>query len=616
MHVDRWHGAGTGRPVPPLALAQALETTRSVLGHAIRSRAAVVAALASPYAPRRPTETALYALVREHLETFVSWARETYEKPLPRYVEQELRAYLKCGVFAHGFVRCRCDACGHELLVAFSCKGRGVCPSCAGRRMANTAAHLVDRVLPVLPVRQWVLSLPWELRRFAAFKADVLGALARVFVEAIFARYRAAAKDGDASGRACGAVTFVQRFGGSLNLNVHFHVVVVDGVFTRDGAGRVRFCEAPPPITTDLDGVARHVKSRIVAWLRRRGYLDERPLEERGDGAPEPTAMDACAAIAMHRGTFARLTADDPGTPDDDTAAPRSHASAARDGFDVHAGVRIEGADTLGRERLCRYGARPALALDRLRRMRDGRVSYRVKYARRGRSDCRVMTPVECLARLSALVPPPRLPLVRYHGVLGPRSSWRKDVVPTGPPAARGACGATEPCGQRADGADGEAAAEERDGDAAVATRPEAAPPSGSATKPPSGARATAPWLSDADIQTQAVASAACHETSDTRGMVGRVMLVAPATIALDASKPTLARTLARATSRIDWATLLRRTFEVDVLECARCHGRLRVLGAVTVPAEARAILERLGFDTEAPPAARARDPTEFDDVA
>jgi hypothetical protein len=54
--------------------------------------------------------------------------------------------------------------CGHDFMVAFSCKGRGLCPSCNARRMAETAAHLVDHVIPPLPVRQWVLSVPKRLR--------------------------------------------------------------------------------------------------------------------------------------------------------------------------------------------------------------------------------------------------------------------------------------------------------------------------------------------------------------------------------------------------------------------------------------------------------------------
>jgi hypothetical protein len=119
----------------------------------------LVATLAAPYLPRRPTETVLYELVRQNLESFLAYAREHYDSGLPRYVENELRAYLRCGLFSEGFLRCRCDACGHDLLVAFSCKSRTVCPSCAGRRMANASATIVDRVLPDVPLRQYVLTL-------------------------------------------------------------------------------------------------------------------------------------------------------------------------------------------------------------------------------------------------------------------------------------------------------------------------------------------------------------------------------------------------------------------------------------------------------------------------
>jgi hypothetical protein len=99
---------------------------------------------------RRPEESVLYDVVRAELESFLARARER-DRTVPRFVERELRAYLGCGILAHGFVRVRCDACGCERLVAFSCKGRGFCPSCGGRRMADTAAHLVDRVLPEVP---------------------------------------------------------------------------------------------------------------------------------------------------------------------------------------------------------------------------------------------------------------------------------------------------------------------------------------------------------------------------------------------------------------------------------------------------------------------------------
>ena len=79
-----------------------------------------------------------------------------HHTPKP-YVRQAFRKYLECGIFAHGFARAWCDDCGHDYFVAYSCKGRGVCPSCNTRRMVETAAHLCDHVFPRLPVRQWVL---------------------------------------------------------------------------------------------------------------------------------------------------------------------------------------------------------------------------------------------------------------------------------------------------------------------------------------------------------------------------------------------------------------------------------------------------------------------------
>ena len=93
---------------------------------------------------------------------------------MPRYVDEEFEAYLKCGRLEHGFLRVRCERCHAEKLVAFSCKRRGFCPSCGGRRMAETAALLVDELLPRQPIRHWVLSLPFALRYLLATRPEVL----------------------------------------------------------------------------------------------------------------------------------------------------------------------------------------------------------------------------------------------------------------------------------------------------------------------------------------------------------------------------------------------------------------------------------------------------------
>src|SRR5690606_32682936 len=129
---------------------------------------------------------ALFPLVRDNLEGFLEQCRSTYKSGIPRYAEKELREYLKCGIQVYGFARAQCEECGHELLLAFSCKRRGVCPSCNTRRMSDTAARLVDTVLPDVRLRQWVLSVPFELRLELAKNPHALSACGRIFVEEIF----------------------------------------------------------------------------------------------------------------------------------------------------------------------------------------------------------------------------------------------------------------------------------------------------------------------------------------------------------------------------------------------------------------------------------------------
>ena len=102
--------------------------------------------------------------------------------------------------------------------------------------MADTAAHLVDRVIPDVPVRQWVLSPPHALRYRVAYDSPLLAALIRIFIRTIFSSLRRRARDCGIPRGHCGAVAFIQRFASSLNLHPHVHVLVLDGVFA--GLGR------------------------------------------------------------------------------------------------------------------------------------------------------------------------------------------------------------------------------------------------------------------------------------------------------------------------------------------------------------------------------------------
>lgn len=113
--------------------------------------------------------------------------------PPPAHVEREFRRYLECGILGHGLARARCAECGHDYLIAYSCKDRGVCPSCPTgipfghntRRMVETAAHLADHVMPRLPVRQWVLSVPKRLRCYLQSDPAVPTLALHIFLSAM-----------------------------------------------------------------------------------------------------------------------------------------------------------------------------------------------------------------------------------------------------------------------------------------------------------------------------------------------------------------------------------------------------------------------------------------------
>ena len=107
------------------------------------------------YRRHRPEDTLLYRIVEQHYPAFAALVSEQ-GRALPTFVQREFEAYLRCGRLEHGFLRVRCSTCHAEKLVAFSCKRRGFCPSCGARRMVDSAALLVDEVLPAVPIRQWV----------------------------------------------------------------------------------------------------------------------------------------------------------------------------------------------------------------------------------------------------------------------------------------------------------------------------------------------------------------------------------------------------------------------------------------------------------------------------
>ena len=187
-------------------------------------------------------------------------------------MERDFRRYLDCGILAHGFARARCGQCGHDFLIAFSCKGRGVCPSCNARRMVATAAHLTDYVLPPLPVRQRVLAVPKRLRYFLHRDADLQGAALRLCLRVVEQCLQAHSPGSGPAAR-LGAVAFIHRFGSTLNAHLHFHCVVIDGVFDAAAAGGVIFSAATGLEASAIADVQACVRRRLLRVFVRRGLL-------------------------------------------------------------------------------------------------------------------------------------------------------------------------------------------------------------------------------------------------------------------------------------------------------------------------------------------------------
>jgi len=322
--------------------------------------------------------------------------------------------------------------------------------------MAETAANLVDRVLPEVPMRQWVLSLPFSLRYRLAYDRTSVTPVLNAFVRAVFASLRRRARERyDVVNIKCGSVTFIQRFGGAANLNVHFHALVIDGVYVvPPHAPQVKFFSLPAPSTEEVARVLADTAGRIARALERAGLGAD--AEADGD---DPLTRDDPMSAALYAAAVQGRVATGPragqrttrlGDPaqavEELSRAAVRCATLAQ--MSLHADVAVRADDRAGLERLARYVARPSLATERLRRLDDGRICYRLRHRWRDGTSHLVFEPQELLARLAALIPPPRAHQVRYFGILAPCAGWRDHVVPAQEQAAD-AGGDPDPCFHR-----------------------------------------------------------------------------------------------------------------------------------------------------------------------
>ena len=387
------------------------------------------------YARHRPETTLLSQLVEQHYPVFRELRAEA-GRPLPDYVEAEFDAYLKCGRLEEGFLRLRCEQCHAEKLVAFSCKKRGFCPSCGARRMAETAALLADEILPERPLRQWVLSLPMALRFLLATRPAVLSAVLGVVYRTISGHLLGEARLTRRDGHT-GAVTLIQRFGSALNLNVHLHMIFVDGAYRSDGTAPPVFHPVPPPATADLQALVQRIAERLGRMLERRGLI-ERDAENAwlsGDSGEVGALDDLIGHSITYRIAVGPRAGQKVFTLQSVAAQPERearHGAAEAGGFSLHAGLDIQPGERAKLERLCRYVSRPPVATERLALTPSGQVRYQLKTPYRDGTTHIVLEPLDLMARLAALVPPQRMHLTMYHGVFAPHSKLRAAITPAG----------------------------------------------------------------------------------------------------------------------------------------------------------------------------------------
>jgi hypothetical protein len=312
--------------------------------------------------------------------------------------------------------------------------------------MAQTAAHLVERVIPWVPTRQWVVSVPIQLRYWMASSQD-LTAMVHTIIRTTIGQYyvnKAVTRGFERANMQPGSVTFIQRFGSAINLNLHFHCVFLEGVYIdRTEAGLTpRFVTGEPPTDADIAAVITKISHRVMRKLCQLGYLeagldatvatDYDPLR---DDAPELARTMAASVqqrIAFGERTGQQVRRIGAGFGSEGERPLLSGALCASvHGFSLHANTQVPAHRRDQLERLIRYTARGAVSLERLEQDANGDLVYTFTHPWSDGTTGIRLSPVELLEKLAALVPLPRVHLVRYGGCLASHSHLRGAIIPT-----------------------------------------------------------------------------------------------------------------------------------------------------------------------------------------
>ncbi len=318
---------------------------------------------AQEYRPRRPQDSDYYHCVEDYFETFVRKYDEHFSREYGfwrPYIANVIFRYLDCGDLSHGFARVRCKDCGHEYLLAFSCKRRHFCPSCHQKRVVEFGEWLCMDVLKKIPHRHFVFSIPKILRRYFLYDRKLLAALSRSAWESLKVFIQQAVPEKEPIP---GAVIAMQTFGDFLGFNPHCHILLTDGCFY---GNKGMFRVAPPLELKKLEAIFRH---KVFKMLMKKGKITEEMV--------------------------------------------RMLSAWKHSGFNVFCGNRISPKDDTAMENLARYIIRASFSQERMKYLeQEGTVIYTAK----DKKTIKSFPALDWLAAMCSHIPNRGEQMVRYYG--------------------------------------------------------------------------------------------------------------------------------------------------------------------------------------------------------
>jgi len=315
------------------------------------------------YRRRKPQYTPYYQCIEGYYGEF----KRTYDRRFSRkygylrsHIEKVIYQYLDCGILHNGFARIRCNSCGHESLLAFSCKRRHFCPSCHAKRVLEFGEWLCGSILKKVPHRHFVFSIPKILRIYFLFNRSLLKDLSKISWEIVKDYYTSTCiKDGGS----LAAVAVIQTFGDLLSFNPHIHILTADGCFGQDGLFYV------PSINIDTASLEKLFVHRIFKMLLKKNFIGQRTID-----------------LIL---------------------------SWAHTGFSVYCGKRICPSDKISTENLARYIIRASFSQERMEYYPDRpMVTYKSKYG----GQVAEFDPLEWMAALVSHIPDRGAQTVHYYG--------------------------------------------------------------------------------------------------------------------------------------------------------------------------------------------------------